>query len=74
VAVFGGDDGLEGLRSVLEGAIDRLNPGGWLIVEFGYGQDEAVTELVKALPALSLVNIRGDLQSVPRTAVMRKHA
>jgi release factor glutamine methyltransferase len=74
VAVFGGNDGLEGLRSVLEGAIDRLKPGGWLIVEFGYGQDDAVAELVKALPALSLVHIRGDLQGVPRTAVIRKHA
>ena len=74
VAVFGGDDGLEGLRRVLEDSASRLVPGGWLIVEFGYGQDDAVAELVKASPALSLVKIRGDLQDIPRTVVARSHA
>ena len=72
VAVFGGNDGLDGLRRVLEDSVARLNPAGWLIVEFGCGQDDAVTSLVKALPALALVAIRGDVQDMPRTAVMRK--
>jgi release factor glutamine methyltransferase len=74
VAVFGGDDGLEGLRRVMEAAASRLVPGGWLIVEFGCGQDDAVTELVNATPALSLVKIRGDLQDIPRTVVAKKRA
>lgn len=74
VAIFGGHDGLEGLRRVLEDSVARLKPEGWLIVEFGCGQDDAVTSLVQALPALSLVKIRGDLQQIPRTAVMRKRA
>ena len=72
VAVFGGEDGLEGLRRVFEDAIPRLTPGAWLIVEFGYGQEEAVRSLVEELPALSLVSIRGDLQDIPRTAVVQK--
>ena len=72
VAVFGGEDGLEGLRRVFEDAIARLTPGAWLIVEFGYGQEEAVRSLVEELPALSLVSIRGDLQDIPRTAVVQK--
>jgi release factor glutamine methyltransferase len=74
VAVFGGHDGMDGLRRVLEDSASRLVPGGWLIVEFGYGQDDAVTELVNASPALSLVKIRGDLQDIPRTVVARSHA
>jgi release factor glutamine methyltransferase len=74
VAVFGGDDGLEGLRRVFADSVERLSPDGWLIVEFGYGQDDAVKALVQGLPALSLVKIRGDLQDIPRTAVARKHA
>jgi release factor glutamine methyltransferase len=74
VAVFGGDDGLEILRRVCEDSVERLVPGGWLIVEFGYGQDDAVRSLAEASPALSLVKIRGDLQDIPRTAVMRKQA
>ncbi len=46
VALFGGEDGLDGLRSVLEGAAAKLAPGGWLVMEFGCGQDDCVTELV----------------------------
>ena len=72
VAVFGGDDGMEGLRRVFEDSVPLLLPGGWLIVEFGYGQDDAVAELIGASPALSLVKIRGDLQDIPRAAVARK--
>ena len=34
----------EGLRRVFEDAVPRLAPNGWLIVEFGYGQDDAVSE------------------------------
>ena len=74
VAVFGGDDGMEGLRRVLEDAVARLVPGGWLIMEFGCGQDDAVVDLLKATPALSLVKVRGDLQDIPRTLVARSHA
>lgn len=74
VAVFGGEDGLDGLRSVLEAAAQKLAPGGWLIMEFGYGQDEIVTALVKNTAALSLVKIRNDLQDIPRTAVVRRIA
>jgi release factor glutamine methyltransferase len=65
---------MEGLRRVLEDSPPRLVPGGWLIVEFGYGQDDAVAALVNASAALSLVKIRGDLQDIPRTVVARHHA
>jgi len=74
VAVFGGNDGLDGLRRVFQDSIPRLSAGGWLIVEFGYGQEDAVASLVNASPALSLVAIREDLQNIPRTAVVQKRA
>jgi release factor glutamine methyltransferase len=72
VAVFAGEDGLEGLRRVIEASIPRLVPGGWLIVEFGYGQDDQTTALVAAHDALRLVKIRQDFQDIPRAAVIRK--
>jgi release factor glutamine methyltransferase len=72
VAVYGGDDGLEGLRRVVEDAAARLAPGGWLIVEFGYGQEDAVVNLVNASPVLSLVKVRNDLQDIPRTVVAQR--
>lgn len=69
VAVFAGADGLEGLRAVFAQAAPRLAPEGWLIVEFGYGQEELVGQLIGEHPSLSLVKIREDLQGIPRTAV-----
>ena len=74
VAVYGGDDGLEGLRRVVEDAAALLAPGGWLIVEFGYGQEDAVVNLVNASPVLSLVKVRNDLQDIPRTVVAQRRS
>ena len=72
VALFGGEDGLEGLRSVLEGAAEKLSPGGWLVMEFGCGQDDCVADLVAGVDGLDLVTIRHDLQDIPRTVVCRR--
>ncbi len=72
VALFGGDSGLDLLRQVLEESRLKLAPGGWLIMEFGCGQDDCVTALVSECAGLSLVKIRHDLQDIPRTAVVRR--
>jgi release factor glutamine methyltransferase len=71
VALFGGADGLTGVRSVLDGAGQRLVPGGWVIVEFGDGQDDDVRELVGRYPRYRLLDIKEDLQGIPRTAVVQ---
>jgi release factor glutamine methyltransferase len=72
VAVFAGEDGLDGLRSVLDAAVTHLTPSGWLVMEFGYGQDDLVCSLVDAAKGLEKVKIRHDLQEIPRTIVCRK--
>ena len=72
VALFGGEDGLAGLRSVLDASASKLAPGGWLVMEFGCGQDDCVTDLVRSASGLDLVKIRHDLQDIPRTVVCRR--
>ena len=72
VAVFSGEDGLDCLRSVLQGAAAKLRPGGWLVMEFGCGQDDCVTALVHEVDGIDLVKIRHDIQDIPRTAICRK--
>jgi release factor glutamine methyltransferase len=72
VALFGGADGLDGLRSVLEGAVAKLALGGHLVMEFGCGQDDGVTDLVRGVDGLDVVKIRHDLQDIPRTVVCRR--
>ncbi len=73
-AVFAGDDGLEGLKRVIGDSAERMKPEGRLIVEFGYGQEEAVREIVEATHALALTSVRSDLQGIPRTAVIDRRA
>jgi release factor glutamine methyltransferase len=72
VALFGGATGLQGLEAVLEGAIRTLVGGGWLVMEFGFGQEDDVRHLVAARPALRVDRVRADLQGIPRTAIIQR--
>lgn len=44
-ALVSGADGLDALRCIVAGAPNHLEPEGWLIVEHGYAQGEAVRSL-----------------------------
>ncbi len=70
-ALFAGADGLAVIRRLLNQAPARLRPGGRLIFEFGFGQAEAVEELISAQGRCTIIAIRRDLQGIPRTAVVR---
>lgn len=45
-ALYAGADGLDLIRRAIAGAPDRLRPGGWLVLEHGMGQGEAVARLL----------------------------
>ena len=72
VALFGGMDGLRNVAGVLDTAGGALKPGGWLLTEFGYGQEDDVRALVQHRPAFRVERICEDLQGIARTAVMRR--
>jgi release factor glutamine methyltransferase len=72
VALFGGSDGLRHVAGVLDAAVQKLAPGGWLLMEFGYGQEDDVRALIDARRELRLDRIREDLQGIPRTAIMQR--
>ena len=71
VALFGGDQGFRDIGGVLDAAAATLVSGGYLVMEFGYGQEDGVASLVQARDALSLQRVRQDLQGIPRTAIIR---
>ncbi len=71
VALFGGARGFRDIGGVLDAAAVTLVSGGYLVMEFGYGQEEGVASLVQARDALSLERVRQDLQGIPRTAIIR---
>lgn len=72
VALFGGPDGLRDVEGVLDAAAAKLKPGGWFVMEFGYGQEDDVSRFVAARAALRLDHVRNDLQGIPRTAVVQR--
>ena len=69
VALFGGASGLSGIESALDAAVPRLRAGGWLIMEFGFGQEDDVRERVATRP-FRFDHVRPDLQGLPRTAIV----
>jgi release factor glutamine methyltransferase len=71
VALFGGPDGLDTIRSLFARTPARLAAGGRLIIEFGYGQEEEVLELAGAA-GFTPLRVRGDLQHIPRVAVLAR--
>ena len=46
-ALTSGPDGLQDLRAIIAGAADHLHPGGWLLLEHGHDQAQAVAGLLR---------------------------
>jgi release factor glutamine methyltransferase len=63
----GSADGLASLRKIIAGARAHLNEGGWLLVEHGYDQADAVRLLFEQAGFADPVSI-ADLAGIPRVA------
>jgi release factor glutamine methyltransferase len=71
IAVFAGDEGLDVIRRLIPQAREALRPGGWLLMEIGYSQSQAVMPL---LGAWHNVHSLPDLAGIPRVIAARKPA
>jgi release factor glutamine methyltransferase len=71
-ALDGGPDGLSAYRTIAADAGRLLAPGGWLAVEVGLGQSEAVGGLLAAHGLAIAGPPRPDLAGVPRVVTARK--
>ncbi len=72
VALFGGETGFDLVATFVGQAAGRLRPGGYLMCEFGFGQDVSVEELVAKTSGLAMVGLRRDLQGIARTAITQR--
>jgi release factor glutamine methyltransferase len=70
-ALDGGPDGLAAYRAIAADAGRLLAPGGWLVVEIGVGQAEAVAALLAAHGLTVAGAARHDLGGCPRVVVAR---
>ena len=72
VALYGtGDDGLDLIRELLLQAPSRLSADGLLLMEFGFGQGDAVRAAAAAVSKLETLEVLRDLQGHERTLVAR---
>jgi release factor glutamine methyltransferase len=70
-ALVSGTDGLSHIRVLLSEEPLCLRPDGHFIFEIGFGQRDAVEQLVDD-GLWNLIEIRNDLQGIPRTFVLQK--
>jgi release factor glutamine methyltransferase len=73
IALSPGSDGLSVIRRLIQEAPRFLRNAGYLLLEIGFDQGEAVEQLVSS-SAFQLVEIRPDLQGIPRIVILRKPA
>jgi release factor glutamine methyltransferase len=72
LALDGGPDGLEVVRAIVATSPDRIRPGGFLLLEIGADQAEAVQELVAASDRFESARVCRDLAGRPRVIVARR--
>jgi release factor glutamine methyltransferase len=70
-ALFAGEDGLAIYRRLIPAAFGALVPGGFVALEIGYGQQEAIHALL-AGAGFSGIEFTEDLQKIPRVAVAQR--
>ena len=69
-ALFGGIDGLDFYRRLLDEGTKYVKKGGYLVVEIGYGQLDPITNMTKG-SRWELVEVSTDLQDIPRVLTFR---
>jgi release factor glutamine methyltransferase len=62
-ALYAGPTGLEVYERLIPEARKVLKPGGWLLLEIGFGQQPAVEALLRGWRSVSVIH---DLQGIPR--------
>jgi release factor glutamine methyltransferase len=69
VALFGGPTGFDIYRRIVTDAPRVLRPGGWLVMELGFGSVDAVRDM---LSGWRDVQIEPDLAGIPRVIAARR--
>ena len=72
VALFGGPDGLDVIEALVRQSLARLSAGGYLMFEFGAGQEPSVRQLISAVAGLRMLEVKRDLAGIPRVALARR--
>lgn len=66
LALFGGDDGLDYYRTILQQASSLLKERGFIFFEIGYNQKEAIIKLAREYYPLAQIEIKKDINGKNR--------
>jgi release factor glutamine methyltransferase len=72
LALFAGPDGLDVYRRLIVDAARVVKPGGWLMLELGCGQAEAVRAMLAS--GWDEIEVTSDLAGIPRVLAARRMA
>jgi release factor glutamine methyltransferase len=72
IALDGGADGLESIASILRTAPPHMKPGGWLLLEIGFDQGDAVKGLARKRCAYDQIFVEKDFAGLDRIAHFRR--
>ena len=72
IALDGGEDGLEFYRKIINEAYKFLNPKGYLCLEIGYDQKEAVIKLIEKTGKYFNIYSKKDLENNDRIVICKK--
>jgi release factor glutamine methyltransferase len=70
IALFAGKEGLDAIEIILRDAPNYLAPGGRIMFEIGYRQDEAVTRLTEKDRRYTSIVIIKDLNDIDRIVIL----
>jgi len=71
-ALLAGEDGLDFYRKITFGADGMLAHDGWLMLEVGMGQKDAVSRLIKKTGKFKRLEVVNDLSGIPRVVKAQK--
>ncbi|MBM9616068.1 peptide chain release factor N(5)-glutamine methyltransferase [Desulfobulbus rhabdoformis] len=71
MALSGGQDGLDCIQRIITQAPNYLQVGGWLFLEIGSDQQEAVISLLQAATVYEQAQVLSDYAGQPRVALAR---
>jgi release factor glutamine methyltransferase len=72
IALLGGKDGLSYYRRLFSTSAEYLFTQGYLILEIGFGQKEAILQMIERASGLTLQEIVKDYAGIDRVVVARK--
>jgi len=71
MALYGGEDGLDFYRAIAANYTSAIKPGGYLALEFGMGQEDAVCWILESYD-YELLRLRKDAGGITRAVLARK--